>query len=76
MRSKFVVSVKIQYFISVRRRFAEDKFALVKLLLEQCYIDSAGSVATSLWEKSICLQFILTNLQLYIRQDWPAHAGE
>ena len=31
----------------------------LKLLLENCYIYSGGAVATSLWEKSILLQYLL-----------------
>jgi hypothetical protein len=33
----------------------------VEYLLNQGFIESAGSVATSLWERSITLQYILTN---------------
>ena len=34
----------------------------LNLLFEKCYIESSGAVATSLWEKSITLQFLLLDL--------------
>lgn len=34
----------------------------LNLLFENCYIESSGAVATSLWEKSITLQYLLLNL--------------
>lgn len=42
-------------------------------LLERCSIESSGSVATSLWEKSIMLQFLLcdpqTRFKIYTEHD-------
>lgn len=34
----------------------------LELLIEQCYIESSGAVATSLWEKSITVQYLLLDL--------------
>lgn len=34
----------------------------LNLLFEKCYIESSGAVATSLWEKSITLQYLLLDL--------------
>ena len=34
----------------------------LELLIESCYVESAGAVATSLWEKSITLQYLLLDL--------------
>lgn len=34
----------------------------LELLLEKCYVESSGAVATSLWEKSITLQYLLLDL--------------
>lgn len=34
----------------------------LNVLFEKCYIESSGAVATSLWEKSITLQYLLIDL--------------
>ena len=34
----------------------------LNILFESCYIESSGAVATSLWEKSITLQYLLLDL--------------
>ena len=34
----------------------------LNVLFERCYIESSGAVATSLWEKSITLQYLLLDL--------------
>ena len=38
----------------------------LNLLFERCYIESSGAVATSLWEKSITLQYLLLDLNTRI----------
>ena len=39
----------------------------LELLLEKCYIESAGSIATSLWEKSITLQYLILDIENRIK---------
>lgn len=45
----------------------------LELLIEKCYIESSGAVATSLWEKSIALQYLLLDpynrIELYSKHD-------
>lgn len=45
----------------------------LKLLLENCYLESAGAVATSLWEKSILLQYIsidpIQRVNIYVNHE-------
>src|SRR5687767_2594363 len=39
----------------------------LECLLERCAIESSGSVATSLWEKSMMLQFLLYDTKTRIK---------
>lgn len=45
----------------------------LELLIEKCYIESSGAIATSLWEKSITLQYLLLDpnnrIELYSKHD-------
>lgn len=45
----------------------------LELLIEKCYIESSGAIATSLWEKSITLQYLILDpknrIELYSKHD-------
>ena len=67
-KDKVELGTSLQILKSIHKHFDS-----IELLVKSCFIESTGSVATSLWEKSIALQYLLNDpskrVKKYISHD-------